>query len=76
MHHGGTDKIAVVGQQRAGKATDGTGDHEGGKAIAIGWKTDRLHAPIVGARALDHQAEARIGEPPNQVDRGNEQEEA
>ena len=52
------------------------GDDEADQLVAVGRKADRAHARVVRARALDHQAEARIDQPPDQIDRGEQQREA
>ena len=67
VHHRRADEVGVVGEQRAGEAADGAGDHEADQPVAVGGKADRLHAPLVGARALDHHAEARIDDAPDQI---------
>src|SRR5712671_925417 len=75
MHDGGTDEGGVVGEQHAGQPADGARDHETDEPVAEGWKTDRAHAPVVRARALDHHAEARIDDPPDPIDDGEQQPE-
>ena len=76
VHHRGTDELGVVGEQRAGEAAHGAGDDEAGEAVAIGREADRLHAAVVRARALDHHAEARVHDPPGEVDARDQQHEA
>src|SRR5215813_1907847 len=70
MHDGGADEMGVVGEQHAGKPADDAGDDEADELVAQDREADRAHAPLVRAHALDHQAEARIDQPPDQVDRG------
>src|SRR5499426_4473269 len=43
VHHGRADEVGVVGEQRAGKAAQGSGDDEAGQAVAEGREADRLH---------------------------------
>src|SRR5262245_32333043 len=76
VHGRRADEAGMVGEQRAGKAADRTGDDKARQSIAEGRETDRLHAPVVRARSLDHQAEARVHEPKDQIDRTDEQHEA
>src|SRR5712675_995752 len=76
MQHGRTDEAYVVGEQRTRKPTHHSGNHKTSQAVAIGREADRLHAPVVRTRALDHKAEARIHNPPAEIDAAEEQCEA
>ena len=67
-HDRRVDEIGVVGEQRAGEAAHHAGDDEAGELVAEGRKADGAHAPLVGARALDHHAEARMHQPPDEID--------
>src|SRR5712671_3226757 len=75
MHDGGTDEGGVVGEQHAGQPADGAGEEEADEPVAEGRKADRAHAPVVRARALDHHAEARIDDAPDQIEDGQQQSE-
>ena len=68
VHHGRADEIGVVGEQRAGEPAHRARDDEADEPVARGGKADRLHALLVGAQALHHQAEARIDDAPDQED--------
>src|SRR3984957_14326904 len=76
VHHRRADEIGVVGEQRAGEAADGAGNDKTDQTVTRGRKSDRMHAPLVGAQALHHQAEARIDDPPDQVDAAKQAEQA
>src|SRR3954469_2501905 len=75
-HDRGVDEIGVVGQQNACEAAHHAGDDKVGQLVAVGRKSDRAHAALVGARTLDHHAEARVHQPPHQVDASEQQHEA
>src|SRR5712691_7837490 len=76
MHGRRADEAGMVGEQRAGEPADRAGDDEAGQPVAEGREADRAHAPVVRARAPDHQAEARVHYAPGEIDRGDEQREA
>ena len=67
-HDRRVDEIGVVGEQHAGEAAHHAGDDKAGELVAKGRKADGAHAALVGARALDHHAEARMHQPPHQID--------
>ena len=60
VHHRRADELGVVGEQHAGQAAHRAGDDEAGRAGSGRSESRSPHAPLVRARALDHQAEARI----------------
>src|SRR5262245_22018532 len=76
MHGGRADEAGVIGKERACEPAERARDHEASQAIAIGWKADRPHATVVRARALHHHPETRVDQPPDQIDRGDEDEQA
>jgi hypothetical protein len=51
----------------SGEAAHRAGDDEADQPVPRGGKADRLHALLVGAQALHHQAEARIDDAPDQI---------
>ncbi len=69
MHQRRADEIRVIGKQHAGQAAQHTGNDEADELIAEGRKSDRAHAPVVGARPLDHHPEARIYHAPDEIER-------
>src|SRR5580704_8946454 len=76
VHDRGADEVGVVRQQHAGETAQHAGDDEAGELVAKCRKADRAHAPLVRARALDHEAEARIDQARHEIDGGDQQREA
>ena len=69
VHHRRADEIGVVGEQRAGQAAQRAGDDEAGEA-GSGRSESRSRACAARSSARpDHHAEARIDEPPDQIER-------
>src|SRR3954471_11445419 len=75
-HHRRIDEVGVVGEKHAREAADHPRDDEAGELVTEGRKADGAHAPLVGARALDHHAEARIDQPPDDIHGRQQQREA
>src|SRR5580704_18831742 len=76
MHERRTYEVGVIGEQRAGKATERSGDDEANELITKRREADGAHSPLVGARTADDQAEAGIDQPPDQIDAGQQKREA
>src|SRR5215475_2138128 len=75
VHERRADEVGMVGEQRSGKPAQHAGEDETEQLVAVGGEPDRLHAPLVRARALNHHAEAGMHEPPDQIDRREQQRE-
>src|SRR5262245_32095612 len=75
VHERRADEVGMVGEQRSGKPAQHAREDETEQLVAVGGKPDRPHAPLVGSRALNHHAEAGMHEPPDQVDRRQQQRE-
>src|ERR1700691_1454458 len=76
MHERRTYEVGVIGKQRTGKAAQRPGDDEGDELITKCREADGAHAPFVGARAADDQAEAGIDQPPYQINAGQQKRKA
>src|SRR3984957_14005322 len=75
-HHRRADKVGVIGEQCAGQPAQGAGNNETDQAVAKDRKADRPHPPLVGARAADDQAKARIDEARTQENAADKDREA
>src|SRR5215831_6710844 len=76
VHQRRADEVGMVREQRAGEPAKHAREYERQELVAIGRESDRPHAPLVRARALDHHAEARMHKSPDDVDARQQQREA
>src|ERR1019366_9470971 len=70
------DEVGIVGEQGTGEAAQHAGDDKANQPVPVNRKSDRLHALLVGAQPLNHQAETRIDDARHQIDSAEQAAEA